>query len=231
MNNPFDFFEKIYYLNPDQNFDRKIELEKEFSKYSIKAERLSGHTLSMEESEIITKNGGLYDESMHKMSYMAAVRGVTLSHLNALFLAKYKKFKNVLIFEDDVIFPDSILEDLTSCLEDLEKMEWDIFFLGCNPVEKFYQVTDSISRCGGLYMSHAYAVNNTFYDKMLNFDFERCWVFDQHVFGLVKDPRYNCFMSIKNLASQRPGFSGSTETYVDYNITVEHNYKTNFIKL
>ena len=32
MNNPFDFFEKIYYINPDQNFDRKLELEKEFSK-------------------------------------------------------------------------------------------------------------------------------------------------------------------------------------------------------
>lgn len=232
MSNPFDFFDKIYYLNPDINSDRKIELEKEFSKYSISAERLSGYALSMEESEVITRNGGIQcDRLPERLPYLAAVRSVTLSHLNAVFLAKYKKFKNVLIFEDDITFSDNILEDLHNCLEDLKNRDWDIFFLGCNPVEKFYQVTDHISRCGGLYMSHAYLVNHTFYDKLLNFDFSRSWVFDQHVFGLAKDPRYNCFMSNKNLVSQKPGFSGAEGGYVDYSIPVEHNYKKNFISL
>lgn len=232
MNNPFDFFEKIYYLNPDRNFDRKVELEKEFSKYNIIANRLPGYVLSLEESETITKNGGVQcDRLPERLPYLAATRSVTLSHLSAISLAKYQKFKNVLIFEDDVVFSDNILEDLSNCLEDLNKREWDMFFLGCNPVEKFYQVTDHISRCGGLYMVHAYVVNHTFYDTLLNFNFSHHWVFDQYTFGLAKDIQNNIFMSNKNLVSQRPGFSGAEGHYVDYTPTVEHNYKINFIQL
>ena len=58
MNNPFNFFDKIYYINPDANLARKVELEKEFSKYAIVADRLSGVKIFLEQSEMITKNGG-----------------------------------------------------------------------------------------------------------------------------------------------------------------------------
>jgi len=229
MNSTFDFFDKIYYLNPDDNIDRKIELEKEFSKYGIIAERLQGIKLSMEQSENITRNGGIQcDRLPERLPYLKATRSVTLSHLNAISLAKYQKFKNVLIFEDDVVFSDNILQELHYCLEDLKDIEWDMFFLGCNPVENFYQVTDNISRCGGLYMSHAYVVNHTFYDKLLSFNFSNFWVFDQHVFGLARDRQNNIFMSNKNLVSQRPGFSGAEGHYVDYGPIVEYNYNKNF---
>jgi hypothetical protein len=228
MNNPFNFFEKIYYINPDFNFDKRVVLEEEFSKYDILAERLPGFSLSLEQSETITKNGGILDRIPGTLPYLAAVRGITLGHLQAIFLAKYQKFKNVLIFEDDVMFSDNILEDLSNCIEDLKGREWDMFFLGCNPVENFHQVTDHISKPGGVYMSHAYVVNHTFYDTILNFDFSRCWVFDQHVFGLVKNTNHKCFMSTKHLARQRPGFSGSVGNVVDYNLGVDHHYKINF---
>lgn len=232
MNNPFDFFDKIYYINPDENFNRKIELEKEFSKYNILAERLPGVKLSMDQSETITRNGGIEcDRLPERLPYLAAVRSVTLSHLNAISLAKYQKFKNVLVFEDDVVFSDNILEDLSNCLEDLKDREWDIFFLGCNPVEDFYQVTNHISKPNGLYMVHAYAVNHTFYDKLLDFDFSYFFVFDQHTFALARDKQNNIFISNKNLVSQKPGFSGAEGHYVDYNLAVEHNYKTKFIQL
>jgi len=232
MSNPFDFFDKIYYLNPDINFNRKIELEKEFSKYNIIAERLSGHVLSLEESETITKNGGIQcDRLPERLPYLAATRSVTLSHLNAIMLAKYQKFKNVLIFEDDVIFSDNVLEDLSNCLEDLKKREWDMFFLGCNPVEDFYQVTNNISKPNGLYMAHAYVVNHTFYDKLLNFNFSHHWVFDQYTFSLARNQQNNIFISNKNLVSQRPGFSGAEGHYVDYNLSVDHNYKKHFKQL
>jgi len=228
MNNPFDFFEKIYYINPDQNFDRKLELEKEFSKYNISAERLTGIKLSMKQSEAITNNGGIQPE---RLQYLANVRGVTLSHLTAITLAKYQKFKNVLILEDDVTFSDNILKELNLCLEDLKKIDWDMFFLGCNPVEEFCQVTNNISRSGGVYMLHAYAVNHTFYDKLLDFDFSRFWVLDQHTFGLAKNKENKVYMSNKSLANQRPGFSGAEGHFLDYNLAVENNYKINFKKI
>lgn len=230
MNDVFSFFDKSYYLNPDGSQDRKDEIEKEFSKYNVVSERLAGIRLSMEQSDIITKNGGIQcDRLPERLPYLAAVRGVTLSHLSAISLAKYQKFKNVLIFEDDVVFSDNILEDLHYCLEDLKKVEWNMFFLGCNPVEKYYKETDHISRCGGLYMTHAYVVNHTFYDRLLEFNFSRFWVFDQHVFALARDKQNNVFMSNKNLVSQRPGFSGAEGHYVDYSPYVENNYKINFV--
>lgn len=231
MSNPFDFFDKIYYINPDVNLDRKLEIEKEFEKYNIKAERFPGITLTLEQSDIMTKNGCTMSANPEDFTYLAAVRGVTLSHLNTIFLAKYQKFKNVLIFEDDITFTDNILEELSKCIEDLKQRDWDMFILGCNPVEPFYQVTDNISMCGGQYMSHAYVVNHTFYDKILSLDFSYVWVFDQHTFGLLRNQVYNCYMSNKNLVIQKPGISGSVGSFVDYNIGVEHNYKTNFKKL
>ena len=232
MNNPFNFFDKIYYINPDANLARKVELEKEFSKYAIVANRLSGVKISLEQSEMITKNGGIQcDRLPERLPYLAAVRGVTLSHLNAITLAKYQKLKNVLIFEDDVVFTDSILQDLQACVDDLKTMDWDMFFLGCNPVEQFHQVTDNLSRCGGVYMVHAYAVNHTFYDKLLSFDFSRFWVFDQHTFGLAKDPQYGVYMCNKSLVNQKPGFSGAEGQFVDYNLLVNHNYIINFKKI
>lgn len=233
MNNLFSFFDKICYINMDKDLDRKIELENLFSKYNIISERIPAIKLSLPESEIITMNGGVQCTRLpERLPYLAAARGTTLSHLNAISLAKYKKLKNVLILEDDVMFSDNILQDLNYCLEDLKKVNWDIFFLGCNPVEKFYQVTDSISKCGGgVYMSHAYAVNHTFYDKLLNFDFSYFWVFDQYLFSLARDTQNNIFMSNKNLVNQKPGFSGAEGHYVDYSLAVEHNYKINFVPL
>jgi GR25 family glycosyltransferase involved in LPS biosynthesis len=229
MNNPFDFFNKIYYLNPHVNEQRRVEIEKEFKKYNISAERLSGSSLSIEENQLITSNGGiLCDGIPERLPYLAAVRSVTLSHISAITLAKYQKFKNVLILEDDVTFSPFILKELNACLEDLKQREWDMFFLGCNPVEPFYKVTDNLSKPGGLYMVHAYAVNHTFYDKLLSFDFSNFWVFDQHTFGLAKDKNNKIFISNKSIANQRAGFSGAEGGYVDYNLPVQHNYKINF---
>lgn len=232
MSNVFDFFDKIYYLNPDDNFKRKEELQKEFSKYNIIAERISGTKLSMEQSDKITKNGGiLCDRTPERLPYLAAVRSVTLSHLTAISLAKYQKFKNLLIFEDDVMFSENFTEDLFSCLQDLENFDWNMFFLGCNPVEPFDKVTNNISKCGGIYMTHAYVVNHTFYDELLKFNFSNFWVFDQYIFGLTRGKNNNIFMSNKNLVKQKPGFSGAENQYVDYNIAVDHNYKKNFVDL
>lgn len=229
MNNPFDFFDKIYYLNLDEDIERKILVEQEFNKNGILAERVSGVKLTLEQSEKITNNGGVVcDRLPERLPYLAATRSATLSHLNAIALAKYQKFKNVLIFEDDVIFTNNIFEELNYCLEDLKNIEWDMFILGCNPVEPFYQKTKNLSRCGGFYMTHAYVINHTFYDKLLNFNFSQFWTFDQYTFSLARDKKNNIFMSNKNLVSQRAGTSSAEGHYVDYTPYVENNYKINF---
>ena len=86
----------IFYINLDKRVDRKELFEAELAKYGLTAERFAG---------------------IYYPSPMGTV-GCGKSHLQVLELAKLRKYKNVLIFEDDFYFtePKQLVED---CLHQL----------------------------------------------------------------------------------------------------------------
>ena len=98
----------IFYINLDKRQDRKELFEAELTKYGLTAERFSGV---------------YYPPPM-------GIVGCGKSHLHVLELAKLRKYKNVLIFEDDFYFtePKYIVED---CLQQLFKTKptCDVCFL------------------------------------------------------------------------------------------------------
>jgi GR25 family glycosyltransferase involved in LPS biosynthesis len=55
--NPFDFFNKIFYINLDSRPERKEAAEALFSKYGIKAERFPAIQLSPEQNENLRQDG------------------------------------------------------------------------------------------------------------------------------------------------------------------------------
>ena len=73
------YIDHIFYINLDKRMDRKTEFETSMARVGWKSERFSG-------------------------IYCPPPRGIvgcTKSHLAVLKLAKERKYKNVLIFEDD----------------------------------------------------------------------------------------------------------------------------------
>jgi hypothetical protein len=56
--------------------------------------------------------------------------GRALSHRRAIEEARARGLANVLVLEDDTYFPGSALERLARSVADLQRCEWDVFYLG-----------------------------------------------------------------------------------------------------
>lgn len=227
--NPFDYFDKIFYINLDSRPERKHAMEALFSKYGIKAERFSAIQLTPEENENLRQDGCFFrgDERPEHARY---TKSCSLSHLSVVLRAKLMGYKNVLIFEDDLIFREDILEELTLSLEDLQKQEkWDMFYIGCNPLS-YKKVTDHLGESLGALAAHAYAVNKHFYDTILNIPFKHLPSTDMFYHTLGVNTNYRVYMALQNLAWQAPSYSTLEETQVDYFPSIQARYDNNMIE-
>lgn len=224
--NPFDFFDKIFYINLDSRPERKLAVEELFSKYGIKAERFPAIQLTPEQNENLRQDG-CYFRGDERPEHARFTKSCALSHLSVIFRAKLMGYKNVLVFEDDVVFREDILEELSLALEDLKKQErWDMFYIGCNPL-KYKKVTDHLGMSKGALAAHAYAVNNHFYDAVLKIPFRQLPSADMyyHNLGVVESNRV--YMAMQNLAWQAPSYSTLEETNVDYFPSIQARYDHN----
>ena len=198
----------IFYINLDKRADRKELFEAELSKYELTAERFTG-------------------------IYYPPPRGIVgcgKSHLQVLELAKLRKYKNVLIFEDDFYFtePKHIVEE---CLHDLfsAKPNFDVCFLAQNIISGTVdETTPLFTRVTHSFSASGYIVNEHYYDKLIELyawampRLEQTlhhWIYanDQVWKSLQETDNWYCFT--KPLGRQRDGVSdnGDGITVVCYN--------------
>jgi GR25 family glycosyltransferase involved in LPS biosynthesis len=222
--NPFDFFDKIYYINLDSRIDRKEKMEALFAKYKIKAERFPAITLSTEQNQHLIDDGCIFRNEARPM-HSLYTKSCALSHLSVVLRAKLMDYKNVLILEDDVVFAENILEELTKSLEDLKKQEkWDMFYIGCNPL-RYKKITNNLGKSISSLTAHSYAVNKHFYDTILNISFKHIPCIDMFYESLSASN--NMYMALKNLAWQGVGYSTLEEMEVDYLPSIQARYDHN----
>ncbi len=150
MANPFSCFDAIYCINLDAATIRWAEMQKRFKKLGIfdRVRRFSAiHTL----------------ESHHV--------GCALSHRAIIEKAEKYNFKNVLVFEDDAIFLDNILDLLKKSIKDLKTKSWNIFYLGGHRHGRRFKKAEGCKNllypCMDLTGTQAVAYNHTIYKKIL----------------------------------------------------------------
>ena len=193
MSNAFAFFDRVYYINLDMRSDRRREIESEIRKWSISAERFPGILL-----------GEFPDKTLRRL-------GNKLCHYVLVQKAKSLGLKNVLILEDDAVFVEDIDAKLNAAIEDTKKVPWDIFYIG---YESFgyghgtlQPVTDNIAKTQAMYLTHAYAINCTAYDKILN-TLANSKLADAVDYAIVHDSApYQIYCTTTKLAFQRPSIS------------------------
>jgi GR25 family glycosyltransferase involved in LPS biosynthesis len=156
-----DFFEGAFYLNLDNRTERKEAFEMRSSEIGLKVERFSATQLGEQDVP-----NPLQNQDWHiKIS-------CTYSHFEMIKEAKKRGLKNCLIFEDDCVFEPNFIEKMKLCIEDLKQIEWDMFYMGGEPNSECYSISDNLAKCTtGLYGTHAYAINECFYDKILSIPF------------------------------------------------------------
>lgn len=142
-----DFFDAIYCINLDERLDRWEQVQTEFKKLGVEnVKRFSA---------VRNEKGAI---------------GCRESHLNIIKETKELGLKNVLIFEDDVLVLGEHLNKIESALNELKTLDWELFYFGATVdpnVGRLSSVTPTIVRTNFAYTTHAYAINNSIFDFIL----------------------------------------------------------------
>ena len=142
-------FDKIYCINLIHRDDRFAHVKNIFKKININAE--------------------FYRPEKDKES---GLRGCFNSHLHILNEGYKKGYKNILVFEDDIIYNKTISQTSIDRCEDFmsKNKVWDILYLGAVPDLRQSDITiveDGIYKLIGL-CTHAVCYSNRFMRKMKN---------------------------------------------------------------
>ena len=166
----FDQFDEIYCINLDSRGDRWWDVQHEFDKVGI--------------SKRVKRFKAIVGDGIN--SFQKAENGCRLSHCEIIKQAKERGLKNVLIFEDDVVF-------VSQPPEVLIPSDYALFYLGFYFVRgSFRKVDDNFLLLGkGCYALHAYAVNSTYYDVFLEGS-NQVYPIDIHCVRTIH-PKYRCY--------------------------------------
>lgn len=235
MNNPFDFFKKIYCINLDHRKDRWQECCDIFNKYGItnKVERFSAIQYKHEDPRYYKAMGQL---------------GCSASHFEITKNALERKLENYLVLEDDFYFldePEILFKKINASLQQLPS-DWQMFYLGGNldssygvyPIEKY---SENILKLKACHTTHAFSVHKSLYEQILEKSFFKIPIEEWYNKYNVIDVYFSkeilnhnrCFISNPLLALQKPGFSNIEQNYYDYTKWILlnfENYKNNLTK-
>lgn len=144
-------FDHAFVINLDRRKDRMDLLLPELARVGIEAERFPA----------IEPKEGKYGLSTGKL-------GCKLSHLEVVKLAQARKYRNVLILEDDVIFHKNFNDLWTWYRERLDLFNWDLFTFGAHLAkDPTLRISDRLWRLNQFSLGHCYAVNESLYEKYI----------------------------------------------------------------
>lgn len=208
--NSFDHFDEIYCINLDERTDRWEHAQEEFRKAGI-LDRV------IRFSAIRDADGRL---------------GVIKSNLAIIKIAKEKKLKNVLIFEDDVQFiVDNPQDVLAKTIQQIGNIKWHLFYLGANTHQKLTKFKPNLILLKNAFAVHSMAYSELMYDIFIN-KYEKLKVistFDDilDVFLARKiQEKYICLMTNPMMTTQMNSYSDIENRIVDYSF-IEERYKNN----
>jgi hypothetical protein len=146
---PFHFFDAIYCINLDHETERWEIVMKRFQALGI--------------AERVRRFPAIETPLNHHV-------GCALSHRAIIAEARKYGLRNVLVFEDDVIFAPDTLDVLTRSVAELREQTWGILFLGgCVWGESYEKAKgcEYLEVPRGLTCSHALAYHESIYDRIL----------------------------------------------------------------
>jgi GR25 family glycosyltransferase involved in LPS biosynthesis len=152
MNNPFDFFDKIYCINLPESVNRKAKVSNVFTDLGI-LNRVKFDSFTPRPSEGI--------ELSNVKKACPGVFGVSLSNLKVMFDAANNGCKNLLVFEDDIKLKSEVFRSksiLALAINELPE-DWDVLYLGGKPKDKVEKYSNNLVKVGHMVGAYAYAIN------------------------------------------------------------------------
>lgn len=152
MNILNEYFDKIYCINLLRREDRKKKCIEQFDKIGLDVEFFPAI-----DKLTIKNNSSITDGQLACLS----------SHYNIIRKAKKNILSNVLIFEDDVVISDDILEVFENSKHDIPD-DWMMLYFGGNHLNGLTPVKNNIHKMVSSLTTHAYAIKSDIYDEVLD---------------------------------------------------------------
>lgn len=149
-------YNHIFVINLKENIERRNKIQKDFQNFNIKNYEFL--------DAVNGKNIKDYDKIKNKIKTKGHY-GCLLSHKKALELSKFRKYENVLIFEDDIELTDKFFNILNNTKVPKHNV---IYFGGLTDEIKVF--VDNYSYIKDYYVmgAYCYLVNEKMYDYILN---------------------------------------------------------------
>lgn len=159
----FKYFQHARYINLDRRTDRREAFERRTSELGLSIPRFSAVEIAVDDP-LIPEELRIYKRINFKI-------GCNLSHQRIVKQAVQENWENVLVFEDDCLFEPEFSQKIQTCVDELKSLPtWDIFYMGGEPNAPCDTLTENlrlVNSRGGIYGTHAYAINHTFYNRLL----------------------------------------------------------------
>lgn len=160
--------DKVFILNLDRRVDRMASMRNLMNEmYIMNWERFPAIRPNFNKIDRELYSGYKRFRKINK-KYVKGSVGCKLSHLGIIKLAKERRYKNILILEDDIEFNGN-MRHVDIGLRELQNLNWDILYLGLNKA-KYLPTKNSIfikKVYSGL-CTHAYIVNRKSYTKIIH---------------------------------------------------------------
>tara|TARA_Y100000592_G_C5474605_1_gene321518 strand:- start:836 stop:1486 length:651 start_codon:yes stop_codon:yes gene_type:complete len=144
----------------------------------------------------------------------AGAYGCLQSHLKAIKDAKEKKFKTILIFEDDVTFRANFIPHLQLLFDNIPT-EWESLFIGANFQTEQVQVNPFLSTSTAV-GAHAYFLRDSLFDNILDWGTTLCNMPIDVFYCKSIHSRPTNFFSHPRICSQEAGTSDIEQRDVDH---------------
>jgi GR25 family glycosyltransferase involved in LPS biosynthesis len=179
------YIDAVYFINLDRRIDRLIEIQNELAKMDISGIRFPA---------ISYENGHI---------------GCGYSHLEVLKIARERKLKNVLIFEDDFKFlvsKSQFQKEINDFFE--SKLDYDVLMLSYNIkcAEPFNSI---VQRVYDAQTTSGYIVNSSFYDCLID-------LYERHM-PLLEQTGMHWIYAIDQIWKQ---FQGDVSGWYAFNIRI-----------
>ena len=147
------YFDKIFYINLQDDVGRNTHILKEFEKYGItNFERIEGKKLITVPDRTLWRN---FNRDQLNEKYILGSLGTRDTHLSIILTAAQRQYNRILILEDDIYFtqnPHTLLNQNLNILND-----WDMLYFG-GQIEHHFR-----NQIVGAY---AYAVSSKIFDDI-----------------------------------------------------------------
>ena len=199
MSNNID---KIIYINLEKRKDRKDHIENELNSFGLSNfERYQG-----------------IDNSFCNV-------GCNQSHLNVLKLARERKYKNILILEDDFIFlvkKEEFERQLTSFFN--ENIDYNVCMISYDLHDSRPTNYDFIAKVLDAQTASGYIVNSNYYDKLIDLyewatpklaEAGEHWLYANDMVWKRFQPGDNWYCFTPRLGKQMAGYSDNSQCFTD----------------